>query len=180
MVWQAFNFIAQATQTVANPIRRVTTAAGAASTNQPSAAAPLDTGKVFVALLAVLALILLSRWALRKLAPGALARNSRGIRVVARTYLSPKQQVLILQVGQRLLVVGDSNQHLSTLCEITDPDEAAALLGQLNVSGTEIGETLKKRDEQPAQLDPTLTHTRTELNGLAERVRMLARHLSKA
>src|SRR5688572_27254666 len=126
------HILAQATQPIANPIHR--SANATTSTSQPaSAAAPtLDSGQLVLALFAVLALIVLLRWALRKLVPGALGRSSRGVRIVGRTYLAPKQQVLILQVGRRLLIVGDSGQQLNTLCEITDPDESAALLGQLN------------------------------------------------
>src|SRR5688500_14932836 len=123
--------IAQATRPIDNPIHRSTAMTAVPATSQPSSATSLDTGRVFVALVAVLALILLLRWALRRFVPAALARNSRGIRVVGRTYLGPKQQILVLQVGRRLLVVGDSGQQLNTLCEITDQDEAAALLGQV-------------------------------------------------
>jgi flagellar biosynthetic protein FliO len=173
--------IAQATQPIENPIHRsATTAAG---TSAPaSSPASLDSGRVFAALVAVLALILLLRWALRRFIPASLARNARGVRVIARTQIAPKQQVLILQVGRRLLVVGDSSQQLNTLCEITDQDEAAALLGQLNGgASTSTSQELSQTTEPaPADVDPKLSSTRTELNGLAQRVKILAKHLSSA
>src|SRR5215212_1553416 len=104
----ASHLIAQATQPIENPIHRsgTATAGTAPPTGSPT---NLDTGRVIAALVAVLALILLLRWALRKFIPASLARNSRGVRVIARTEIAPKQQVLILQIGRRLLVVGDSN-----------------------------------------------------------------------
>ncbi len=52
------------------------------------------------------------------------------MRLLSRTVLSPKQQVLLLQVGRRVIVVGDGGAAgMRPLCEITDPDEVAALVG---------------------------------------------------
>jgi flagellar biosynthetic protein FliO len=171
--------VAQATRPIENPIHRTTATSEATATSQPSAAGTLDTERVLGALVAVLALILVLRWALRKLTP-ALARSSRAVRVVGRTYIGPKQQVLVLQVGRRVLIVGDSGQQLNTLCEINDPDEAAALLGQLQ--GTTRGDVadIPAMSSSPTESDPALSSTRTELNGLTQRVRLLARHLGRA
>jgi flagellar biosynthetic protein FliO len=147
--------------------------------SQPSAAGTLETERVIGALVAVLAFILLLRWALRKFTPG-LSGSSRAIRVIGRTVIGPKQQVLVLQVGRRVLVVGDSGQQLNTLCEINDPDEAAALLGQLG--GTTHGDIAdgSTMPSSPAESDRALSSTRTELNGLTQHVRVLARHLGRA
>jgi flagellar protein FliO/FliZ len=172
--------IAQATQPIENPIHRVTATTVAASAAQPAPLAP-DSGRIIAALFAVLVLILLLRWALRRLIPAALARQARGIRIVGRTAIGPKQQVLLLQVGRRMLVVGDSGQQLNTLCEINDPDEAAALLGQAQGGARAGGEEIVKAHpapQTPWENDPALGSTRMELNGLTQRVRMLARHLS--
>jgi hypothetical protein len=38
---------------------------------------------------------------------------------------------VLVQVGKRLVVVGDSATQLSPICEITDPDEVAAMLGAI-------------------------------------------------
>jgi flagellar biogenesis protein FliO len=92
----------------------------------------LDLPRVAGSLVIVIALIYATRWMLRKLAP-ATARStaSRAVQVLSRNVISSKQKVLILQVGRRLIVVGDNGQQLSTLCEITDSQESAALLAQL-------------------------------------------------
>jgi hypothetical protein len=50
---------------------------------------------------------------------------------MARTPVSPRHQLMVLRVGRRLLVVADGGAQMNTLSEITDPDEVAALLGQL-------------------------------------------------
>ena len=122
---------AQSTQPIANPIHR----SSATSTKEPAGLSSqqqvLDTGRVLLALGAVLALIFLLRFSIKKMAPAMVGRGSRGVRVVSRTAIGPKQQVLIVQVGRRVLIVGESGQQLRTLSEITDPDEIAALLGQM-------------------------------------------------
>ncbi len=53
------------------------------------------------------------------------------IKMLSRSILSPKQQLMLLQVGKRLIVVGDSGGNMNALCEISDPDEVAALVGEI-------------------------------------------------
>src|SRR5439155_12272344 len=112
-----------------------------AATSQPSpsgSAAGSITGggtfRVVLSLGAVLGLILLLYWASRRLMPrGAFAMTGSraAVEVLARTAVSPRNKILLLRVGRRILVVGEGGQQLTTLCEITDPDETATLLGQI-------------------------------------------------
>lgn len=95
-------------------------------------ASGFDLPRVAGALAIVLALIFALRWILRRsmsatLQPGA----TNAVQVLSRSPLSPRQQLLLLRVGRRLLVVSDCNGQLSSLSEISDPDEVAALVGQL-------------------------------------------------
>ncbi len=180
----------QSTSAIANPIHRDGNAA--VSTSQPSNSTSLDAWRVVLALGAVIGLIVLLRMGIRRFAPGMVGRSSRGIRVVGRTYLAPKQQVIVLQVGRRMLVVGDTGQHLSTLCEITDPDEAAMLMAQIQGTApasreasfdqamARASEKFSSGDAKKESGDPVFDSARTELNGLAERVRILSRHLRQA
>jgi flagellar biogenesis protein FliO len=191
MLALAVTTLAQTSQPIANSIHR-DRATGAEATTQGSSATSLDTGRVALALAAVVGLIVLLRMGIRRFAPGMMGRSSRGIRVIARTYLAPKQQVIVLQVGRRMLVVGDTGQNLSTLCEITDPDEAATLLAQIQGTAAgsreesfdqamaRAGEKYASSESKPEMGDPVFDSARTELNGLAERVRVLSRHLRQA
>ncbi len=117
----------------AEPVRYHRSADGASA---PAAAQPLDTAAdlshVVLALAVVIAIIFGLRWVARRMAlVPAVGRPGRGVRVLSRTVLSPKQQVLLLQVGKRVLVVGDGGAGgMRPLCEITDPDEVAALVGE--------------------------------------------------
>lgn len=119
------------------PIRRALPAAGQGAGPTTAASKPVsgtgpDLVRVGFALAAVLGLIFFLRWGSRRLmnAPSA-ARTSQAIQVLTRAALSPRQQVVLIQVGRRLLVVADGGTQASALGQITDPDEVAALIGQI-------------------------------------------------
>jgi flagellar biogenesis protein FliO len=123
------------------PIRRnaTPTSAAAAPTTQRAGAKPaapgnggFDVRRVTLALGGVVALILLLKLGLKRVFGVAGApRSSRAVQVLTRSPLSPRHQLMVLRVGRRLLVVADGGGQMNTLSEITDPDEVAALLGQL-------------------------------------------------
>ncbi len=99
-------------------------AAQAPSSSQPV----LPIAQVIGALAIVIGLILLLRWGGRKVLPGT--GGGGVIKVISRTTIAPRQQLLLLQVGQRLVLAGQCGGQMSRLCEITDPQEVAQLLGQ--------------------------------------------------
>jgi len=82
------------------------------------------------ALALVIGLIFLARFALRRFAPG-VGKSAAGdrIEVVARTNLSARQQLCLVRLGRRLLLIGSGPEGMRTLAEITDPAEVADLLG---------------------------------------------------
>ena len=218
--WQIFLFAcvllagaaaAQTTQPLAQPpaasaavtepapqqqlIRRdAATGAAAGDPAGPSAS------RVALSLGAVLALIVGLFLVGRRFLPrGALAKHGGGgggaVQVLARTAISPKQRIVLLQVGRRILVVGDGGAGLATLCEITDADEAAALIGQLQSEkgGGSFGaalngamerfraaeasrrEPVREPSSSSREPHPDLDSMRQELEGLARRVRGMAR-----
>ncbi len=175
----------------------------------------LDVKRVCYSLAIVIALILALRWGGRLLFPGAKAfRPSRAVQVLSRNIISPKQQVIVLQVGRRVVVVGDSGAQMNPLCEITDPDEVASLIGQIRenerdpmaktfsslfgragapYAPTQTGakpeldeddadtEQSGQRDRVEVGLeDPALASTRQELNGLMDKVRLVARQFNRS
>jgi len=178
---------AQATQPAAGEIRRSTAASSAANSTGPSAT------RVALSLGAVLALIVGLYLAGRRFLPrGAFARHGGGgaVQVLARTAISPKQRIMLLQVGRRILVVADGGPSLATLAEITDADEAAALIAQLQSEkpGGSFSAALSNAMDRfrSAQQEPPTTTTRElqqpsldsmreEIEGLAKRVRGMAR-----
>ena len=125
------------------PIRRASRA-GANATTAPAARNPnslstgLDWKRVGYSLAIVVGLILVMRWGSRFFLPGGRGFNSsRAVKVLTRNVISPKQQLLVIQVGRRVVVVGDSGQQMNPLCEITDPDEVAELVGRIREDARE-------------------------------------------
>jgi len=76
----------------------------------------------------VIGLVLLLRFAVARFGGRPAATTSRAVEVLSRTSVAPKSHVLLLRVGGRILVVGDSSHGLRPLGEVDDPDEVASLL----------------------------------------------------
>jgi len=103
----------------------------AARTSATTASGASDLSRIAIALVIVIGVILLLRSGVRQMTsmPGS-GRSGKLVTVLSRSFVSPRQQVLVLQVGKRLIVVGDSAGRMNALCEITDPDEVAMMVGQ--------------------------------------------------
>ena len=103
-----------------------------ADSDGSSPANNFDAVHVTGALALVVVLIFGLRFLARKMFALPTVRTSPLVKVLARSPVSPKQQVLLLHVGRRILVVADSGSAMQPLAQITDADEIAALLGQLS------------------------------------------------
>ena len=175
-----------------------------ASTQPGSIAAPnVELPKVAAALAVVLGLAFVLRAVLRRVFPAvASAGATRAIQVLSRTVLAPRQQLMLVRVGRRLIVVGDSGGQMTALSEITDPDEVAALVGQVKdeklsaaaptfggllsrVRGMDVPIDVPPRespssnqgndpDDEAGEDDPETASTRRELDGLMEKVRLIS------
>jgi flagellar biogenesis protein FliO len=116
------------------PIHRTVTTAATASRGKGAAPASglWDARKIPLALGAVILLILAMRIVGKKLmAGGAGIKTSGALSVVLRSSVSPRQQLVLVKVGRRLVLVGTGGNELTALCQIKDPDEVAELLGQI-------------------------------------------------
>jgi flagellar biogenesis protein FliO len=125
----------------------------------------LDVGRVGLALLIVLVAIFLLRWLARQFGRIGLPEG-KPIKVLSRSVLSPKQQLLLLQIGKRLVVVGDSGGSMNPLCEINDPDEVAILIGQAREDQpiTKSFGRIFKRAKEPFDPAPTPEPSETPPN----------------
>ena len=92
--------------------------------------------KTFFSLLIVLALIvvlaLLFRWFSMK---GKLNLNHSGIEILARNTIGPKQSLCLIKVGGRLVLIGQSPNHMASLHTVEDDEEIAHIMGQIEQSG---------------------------------------------
>jgi len=108
---------------------------GKAAIREPSSVA-LFFGVIWKLALVVV-LIWVTVWLLRRfIGPGAAAPAAGGpIRVLASRHLDARHAVWIIEIGERLLVVGGGGGSVSLLADITSPVERAAVRESLRDTG---------------------------------------------
>jgi flagellar protein FliO/FliZ len=79
-------------------------------------------------LVIVLAVIAGAAWLVRRMVPAFRASESGAMVILARTPVSQRQAIALLQVGRRVLVLGLSPGRVDPLAEIEEPCEVAELL----------------------------------------------------
>lgn len=126
----ATSFCTASAQTAAAPTPGKTPIHRTAEASRPSAAAGTGTSGgttlVFLGLLLAGAIVVRRMVQQRQHQPrGRSAANA--VTLLGRQQIDNELTVRLLQIGPRVLVVGSSPQGLTTLSEITDPDEIAAL-----------------------------------------------------
>jgi hypothetical protein len=126
---------------------------------------------------------------------GRGGNTTRAIEVMGSHVIGPRQRVLLLRVGKRLILVGHSSAGMNTLCEIQDPDEVASLLGQLAAQSSAAArpfsaamnwargrsdEVTAESTQTPAPSDEAaVAATREELGGLMDKVRQLSKQYQR-
>ena len=87
-------------------------------------------------LLAVLGLIVAAVLVVKRFLPARASPTAFGaVEVVARTPVSPKQNLMLVKLGQRLILVGVSPERMEALATVEDPHEVALLLGRAESQG---------------------------------------------
>lgn len=176
--------------------------AGTTGANASSASGAMEATRVIAALSAVIGLIFAVRWAGRRflgISGGGPTGTCAGgaVRVLSRTTLSPKQQLMLLQVGKRVVLVANTGLQMNALCEISDPEEVASLVGEAQAKPDRVvgaagsflsafGRAGNHYDEDPRPVrqsahihhqhddDSVVPPTRAELAGLLEKVRLMS------
>jgi flagellar protein FliO/FliZ len=189
-------------QSIESQTLRITPGEVQAASAKPGVASAVGTSstdltRIVIALAAVIGLILVLRALLRRVSGAAGMRGGKLVTVLSRSYISPKQQVVVLEVGKRLLVVGDSGGQMSSLCEITDPDEIATLIGRSR-SGTTakspsaFANVFRRANEsfdeqadadvapETDAVNPDDAISTAEIGGLLDKVRMLQQQFNES
>jgi flagellar biogenesis protein FliO len=175
---------------------------------EPAPGGLIDFRRLALSLAIVLSLIFALRWVTKRYFPGIAGAKSAGaVRVLGRSPVSPKQQVVLLQVGRRVLVVADNGTQMNPLSEITDADEVAQLVGQLTAPAAPPNREFEREfDKADEKLQETVNQqplaeqmpnpdeaeiprpgdaaevgsAHNEINGLMEKVRVLAKELGQS
>jgi flagellar biogenesis protein FliO len=187
------------TRDVPLPARQggATTQATLAGASPASSGDVFDVKRLVFALAVVLGAMYVTHQVWKRLGmPGSANRAAGALQVLSRLNLSPRQQLVLVRVGRRVVLVGNSGTQMNALCEIGDPDEAAGLLGLAaterdeSVSATfnsVLGGEERRFEEQtnidiqaaadgePATEEQALASTRDELSDMMDKVRSLSR-----
>ena len=117
----------------ARVIQRRSGAALAGSPRSTVVATQSSWMRTLLSLGGVTALILLLSWGYRAVTAGnALTARPKApgmIQVLSRTILSPRQSLVLVRVGPRMVLIGASQDALTTLHTIDDPDVIARIAG---------------------------------------------------
>lgn len=161
---------------------------------RPTSTTAVDMLDMFWPLSIVLLIVGLCVWGLRKWMPRSVRFGGGDtIRILARKYLSGKQSLCLARIGRRVVLMGITPDRISTLSEITDPEEAAALIaaverGRPDSFTTTFGrmsdrewadetngpDTKDSIEEETSVSSRNLARTGREMRELVDRVRALS------
>ena len=105
----------------------------------------------------VLGVGLVGFWFFRRFIPGAITGNDSSlIKVLSRVPISPRHQVALIRVGERIIVVGVSPERIDRLTEINDPDEVFRLTPEVPIKEqfTSVESDIQHLDEKTVQVMP--------------------------
>lgn len=106
---------------------------GASQTTSITATPMPSVLRVALALLVVIVLLVGGMWLVRRTVPAARQFGGQPvIEILTRQYLGPKQQLCLIRLNHRLLLIAATTTSVNTITEISDPEEASALIGQIS------------------------------------------------
>jgi len=90
----------------------------------------VSTWRTVLSLILVLVLIVLAAWLYRRFAMGSRSgRINSAIEIITRTTISSKQSVCLVRLDRRLVLVGLSPNHMTSLLVLDDPEDIGRLMG---------------------------------------------------
>jgi flagellar protein FliO/FliZ len=105
--------------------------------------------KMLAALALVLAVLVGLYWFVRRFLPGQTPGTAGGgLRLVGRLPLGPKRGLALVEVAGRVLVVGLSEQNISLLATIDDPDQVRQLISSRPGFGLALKKAVSGQQEE--------------------------------
>jgi len=100
------------------------------------------------ALAVVAGLIFAARWFLRRWGASGPAGRAGPMEVLARASVAPRQQLLLVRLGKRLVLIGAGGGTMSTLAEVSDQAEVDELMRSVRAAkGASFAGLLTRRKE---------------------------------
>jgi len=87
--------------------------------------------KLVISLVLIIGLIYLSTYFMKRMNSRVTGRGSMGdtIKIMGRTFLSPKQSLCLVKIGKKYTVLGVSDQNVTKITELSDEEAAAVEKG---------------------------------------------------
>jgi flagellar biogenesis protein FliO len=138
-----------------------------------------STLRIATSLGAVIALIFVLRWGAKFLNVKTLGK-SEAISVLGRCGIGPRQQLVLVHVGKRVVLIGNGGGQMNTLCEIDDEQEVAQLVSGASekTEKTAFASVFKKEQEKfdiEEEPEPQIGLARQELRDLMSKVKGLSK-----
>ncbi len=106
------------------------------------------------AMAVVIALIFALRWMLKRLGRvQGIPGRAVSIEVLSRVNLTARQQLVLVRMGRRVLLIGAGPQSATTLSEVTDTEEAEELLIAAGASAETFKKALSQAESSAASPD---------------------------
>jgi flagellar biosynthetic protein FliO len=100
------------------------------------------------ALAVVAGLIFAARWFLRRWGVAAPAGQAGPMEVLARASVAPRQQLLLVRLGKRLVLIGAGGGTMTTLAEVSEEAEVDELMQSVKATrGASLAGLLTRRKE---------------------------------
>lgn len=86
----------------------------------------IDAGSMILSLLAVLVAIVIAAWLLKKFQVGGTTVN--GLKIVTSLSLGAKERIVVVQVGEKQLLLGVTGQQINLLDTLAEPLEIKSVV----------------------------------------------------
>jgi flagellar biogenesis protein FliO len=146
--------------------------------------------KTVGALVLVLCLIFAAKAALGRMTGSVSSSGfNPAVEVLSRVAIAPRNHILLIRLGKRVLVLSDSSAGLRKLADVSDPDEVAGLLASVSVAKPNsishgFSQLLRRfnsdyrleeaREEGADHGEHAVDRARHEVGSLLNRVRLMA------
>lgn len=105
------------------------------STGVSGVAAPVISPFVYLKILLllglVIALILGAVWIIKRISPQFNRAQGGAIKILSSTWLGPKKALFLIEVMDRVILVGMTDNNVNSIAEFTDRDEVAILKNRM-------------------------------------------------
>jgi flagellar biosynthetic protein FliO len=128
--------------------------AGGGSDTQANATDPFNdpallVASVFLKLIVVVLVMIAAFWVLRRVQGGGWKATNRQVQVLETTHLTPRRTLHLIQIGERKLLIGATDQSISLITEI---DELPSEHVDPNANFADLLAETEQSGEMPVQL----------------------------